>query len=266
LRIEDFDLSSDDHYYIAEYCENGSLETIGGNTFRGDIEKVVSILVPITQALNQAHARGIFHRDIKPANILLRRDGTPVIGDFGICHMDGQERVTLTDEAMGSRNYIAPEMESGRRSSNSTAATDVYSLGKVLYWMLSGGHIFARENHRERSLVEILNDQRFEHVHMLLDRTLIENPANRISANDFWMELITLQSLVIGRFAPLKPSIGIQCRFCGIGSYQPLKSDTLSVMGTKLGVHVVTANTMICARCGHMEWFNGEQSKSWWNK
>ena len=138
LRILDYNTAGDKPYYVAEFCERGSLAKIGGDVFKGDIEKAISILVPITQALMQAHGRGIFHRDIKPSNILLRGDGTPVIGDFGICHVDGENRITLTDEAMGSQNYIAPEMESGRTLGKPSAATDVYGLGKVLYWMLSG--------------------------------------------------------------------------------------------------------------------------------
>jgi len=266
LRIVDYNTADDKPYYVAEFCELGSLEKIGADTFRGNIEKAVSILLPITRALASAHLKGIFHRDIKPSNILLRADGTPVIGDFGICHMEGDKRVTLTDEAMGSVNYIAPEMESGRRLGKPTAATDVYSLGKVLYWMLSGGRIFARENHRERSLTEELNDQRFEHVHVLLDQTLVENPAARISPTDFWMELVKVQSLVVGRFAPLEPSIGIRCRFCGIGTYQRLHDDTLSVMGTKKGVYMVKASVMSCAHCGHIEWFRYDEARRWWDK
>jgi len=266
LRIVDYNTADDKPYYVAEFCERGSLAKIGGDWFKGDIDKAISILVPIGQALMHARRRGIFHRDIKPSNILVRGDGTPVIGDFGICHMDGEERVTLTDEAMGSQNYIAPEMESGRRLGKPTAATDVYGLGKVLYWMLSGGRIFARENHRGRSLEEELKDPRFEHVHMLLDRTLVENPAGRISPDDFEQELFKTQHLILGRFAPLKPSSRITCRFCGLRFYERLQTDTLSVMGTKKGVYMISASVMTCTHCGHIEWFASGKAKSWWDK
>jgi serine/threonine protein kinase len=211
LRIEDFDLSGSDPYYVAEYCERASLSKIGADKFKGNIDNTATVLVPITQALCKAHSLGIIHRDVKPQNILIRADGSSVLADFGICHMDGLERVTLTDEAMKPINYIAPEMESGRRFGKPTDKTDAYSLGKVLYWMLSGGLIFARENHRDVSLTEVLNDQGFEHIHMLLDRVLIENPAQRISATDFLTGLTQARSLISGHFAPLKPSIGIRC-------------------------------------------------------
>jgi serine/threonine protein kinase len=86
---------------------------------------------------------------MKPSNILLRADGTPVLGDFGICHLEGDERVTMTDKAMGARDYTAPEMESGgrRRFGGPSDKTDVYGLGKVLYWMFLGGrNVFTRES------------------------------------------------------------------------------------------------------------------------
>ncbi len=145
IRIVDFNVDNEPYYYVMEYCERGSLEKIGGSNFKGDITKSVAILEPICEALAAAHAQGIVHRDIKPANILMRADETPVIADFGICHVDGDDYVTLHEEAMGARNYIAPEMESGRRHLGAPSEkTDVYALGKIFYWMLSGGSIFAR--------------------------------------------------------------------------------------------------------------------------
>jgi serine/threonine protein kinase len=138
LDVKDFDLTGPRPYYVAEYCERGSLEKSGAGPFNGNISKSVQILIPIVTALHAAHEAGIVHRDVKPANILLRADDTPVLGDFGICHVEGDQRVTLSDEAMGSTNYIAPEMESGHQGSV-TGVADVYALGKVMYWMLSGG-------------------------------------------------------------------------------------------------------------------------------
>jgi serine/threonine protein kinase len=89
------------------------------------------VLLPIVRGLEAAHGKGIFHRDCKPANILFRADGTPVLGNFGICYVDDGELVTLSDEGMGSKNFIAPEMESGG-TVDVSEAVDVYSLAKVL--------------------------------------------------------------------------------------------------------------------------------------
>jgi len=149
-----------------------------------------------------------------------------------------------------------------------TGKADVYSLAKVMYWMLSGGHIFSRENHRKLSLTEIQNDQSFEHVHMLPDRAMVENPADHLS-NDFWMDLPQIQSLVHGRYAPLRPSIGIKCRFCGIGTYSPFRGvggSTLGLHSAQTGAYLVQANAMSCQHCGHVELFNAPQAANWWNK
>jgi serine/threonine protein kinase len=117
IRIVDYCVEQKPYYYVMEYCEGGSLEKIGGQAFKGDIGKAIAILDLICDALAATHNAGIVHRDVKPANILVRADGTPVIADFGICHVDENESVTLHEEAMGPINYIAPEMESGMRSS-----------------------------------------------------------------------------------------------------------------------------------------------------
>jgi len=271
LRLVDYDLSGDPPFYVAEYCERGSLAKIGGAEFKGNIEKTVSTLMPIARAVSQAHSANIIHRDIKPENILLRLDGTPVLADFGICHMEGGERITLTDQAMGSRDYIAPEMESGRRFGPPTSKTDVYSLGKVLYWMLSGGRIFARENHRDRPLTEILGDQIFEHADLLLDRVVLERPDDRATIDRLGSDLSRLRLLVENRYAPLKPSIGIQCRFCGLGKYAVHKAspnDYLCMRSQNPGgsTEPIMVNAMVCDYCGHVELFGTGASVAWWQK
>jgi serine/threonine protein kinase len=256
-----------------EYCERGSLEKIEGSNFKADIAKSVAILEPICDALAAAHAQRIIHRDVKPSNIPQRADGTPVIADFGICHLDGDEYVTLHEEAMGALNYIAPEMESGRRHlGEPSEKTDIYPLGKVLYWMLSDGSIFAREDHRtnSNSLTALLGDQRWEHVHMLLDKVLVEKPSDRLDTKKFVNELHKVSSLVVGNFAPLKPSIGIKCRFCGIGVYQPAGrevTDKVVILRSNapgITSQVVSVNVMSCNNCGHVELFDFQRTGSWW--
>jgi len=92
----------------------------------------------------------VVHRDIKPENILSTFETTPVVGDFGICFVDDDEHLTITEEVMGARFYCAPELRDGRLQPGiPPQAADVYSLGKLLYWMLSYGRIFDREDHRK---------------------------------------------------------------------------------------------------------------------
>ncbi len=269
LRVLDFDLSGGQPYYVAEYCERGSLVDIGAAAFKGNVEDTVKVLLCIVDALRAAHEVGVFHRDVKPPNILVRQDGQAVLADFGICHVEGDSRFTLTtNEPGGSVNYIAPEMESGRRLGPPCAETDAYSLGKVLYWMMSGGEIFSRENHRDRPLTEILGEQRFEHVHLLLDTVVVEDPARRLRFPELSDRIEKMEAMVMGNFAPLKPSMGITCRFCGVGKYERHVGPGDGHI-SRIGIPQMSGADMRalrCEHCGHVELFNFRDLRNdWWS-
>ena len=289
LRIYESELAVDRPYYVAEYCEGESLDKAEAGRFFGDIRRATEVLLPVIDALIAAHERRVYHRDVKPANILFRRDGTPVLGDFGICRMEGGVPHTLSDRAMGSRHFIAPEMEAGRHHLGEPSdRTDVYSLGKVLYWMLSGGRVFDREDHRApgNSLVELLRHPKWEHIHLLLDKMIVEKPQGRLHSHQVEEVLTMVQELVEGNFAPLKPSAGIQCRFCGIGKYEKFAAwdfNDPSVskpygnydgnarrvgLGTTSGTDGTDIRVLRCPNCGHVELFQftGTKNHGWWNE
>jgi serine/threonine protein kinase len=281
LKVIESGITENPPYYISEYCEGGTLDS-NAIEYRGDIISVVRDLLPIVDALNAAHKAGVFHRDIKPPNILFRKDGTAVLGDFGICFVEGGQKVTLTDEAVGSINFIAPEMESGQQHLGEPSdKTDVYSLGKVIYYLVSGGRIFSREDHRggSLSLVNMLNDQRFEHVHDLVDRMVVREPSKRISMSEVGPAMEEMRTLVLGDYAPLKPSIGIRCRFCGLGVYKRLGTRRTYFQTTlppdnfpEVGIRIAQGyrlGVLKCDRCGHIQMFSFpglEKTDEWWNQ
>ena len=92
-------------------------------------------ITQIVRALGHAHSRGIIHRDIKPQNIMVLRDGSVKVADFGIARIMSAAQTTLTQEALGSVHYISPEQA---RGSHIDARADIYSAGVVLYEMLTG--------------------------------------------------------------------------------------------------------------------------------
>ncbi len=93
------------------------------------------MLVPVARGLAAAHERGIVHRDVKPMNILIARDGTPKLTDFGIAKLKEASVHTVAGSVMGSPHFMSPEQAAGQPAE---IPTDVYSLGVTLYLLVTG--------------------------------------------------------------------------------------------------------------------------------
>ena len=102
---------------------------------RLDEREAVYFTIQILRALQHAHSKGIVHRDIKPQNIMLLKDGTIKVTDFGIARFSRSEQRTMTDKAIGSVHYISPEQAKGEFTDEKS---DIYSVGVMLYEMLTG--------------------------------------------------------------------------------------------------------------------------------
>lgn len=125
-------------YIIMEYLGGGSLSEKIRKKGRLPVREAVDIAIQIAMALEAAHSAGIVHRDIKPDNIMFADDGTPKLGDLGVAKFDDGRKttVTMTGVMIGTPAYMAPEQMMD--SHNVDARADIYSLGAVLYEMLSG--------------------------------------------------------------------------------------------------------------------------------
>lgn len=134
---------------IYDVCRSDGLdyivmELIDGMTLKQYMQKrgtplnwreALHFITQIVRALGHAHSRGIVHRDIKPHNIMVLRDGSVKVTDFGIARLTSAAQATLTQEALGSVHYISPEQAKG---SNVDGRSDLYSVGVMLYEMLTG--------------------------------------------------------------------------------------------------------------------------------
>ena len=151
--IHDIDQTADGQMFIVMDLYEG--ETLKSRIAKGKlrVEEATDIAIQIAQGLAEAHEHGIVHRDIKPANILIAKGGIAKIVDFGLAKLSGRTLLTKSGTTLGTAAYMSPEQARGEQVDQ---RTDIWSLGVVLYEMLTGKRPF--ESEYEQALVySILN-------------------------------------------------------------------------------------------------------------
>ncbi len=153
-QIHDVGQQYGQHYFTMEYIEGESLAQRIARQ-RLSFDAVVRLLGIVARAVDHLHSQGVVHRDLKPSNILLDRDEQPYVTDFGLAKVfvPGSE-ATTTGVIAGTPSYMAPEQASGHSSEVGPAA-DIYSLGAILFELLTGEPPFHRENPLD-TLLDIL--------------------------------------------------------------------------------------------------------------
>ena len=165
-------------FYVMELADWSLAEAIAAGSMT-EIPGKLGVYREICAGVAHIHAHGIIHRDLKPENILFI-GGTAKVADLGLCLIAGLARATPSLEAVGPRFYMAPELEDGR-TLDVTPAADIYSLGKILYFMLSGGRIFSREKHDVPTwdLAAIHRDPRYRIFEKIWRDTITPPPHDR---------------------------------------------------------------------------------------
>jgi serine/threonine protein kinase len=257
LKIVEASIDGNDPFYVAEHCEKGDLTK--QDLSRKSLLEKLFLYREICDAIAAAHQAKVIHRDLKPQNVLVRKDGSLAVGDFGLClDLSGNdERDTSIVEAVGPRHYMAPELEDGRVD-NPEPSSDCYSLGKLLYFILSG-RSFSREKHREASydLRSLHCEQGMHFVYELLDKTIQVEPTARFRNGK---ELLEALNGVIMRAETnahvLNINVPQHCLYCITGLYQ-LRPDW---------GHSVDDMAVVCNTCGNIQRFTAQNSpqKKWW--
>ncbi len=142
VTVYDVSRTQDVNYIVMELIEGMTLKQYMQKRGQLSWKEALHFSMQISKALIHAHSRGIIHRDIKPHNIMILKDGSVKVADFGIARLSSTQN-TLTQQTLGSVHYISPEQAKG---SSIDARTDIYSLGVVMYEMLTGRLPFEGEN------------------------------------------------------------------------------------------------------------------------
>lgn len=185
VKIYDVSFGDQIQYIAMEYIDGITLKEY--ITQQGFIrwQEVLHFLTQILGALETAHQKGIIHRDIKPQNILLLRDGTIKVTDFGIARFLQSETQTMTDKTIGSVHYISPEQA---RGDYITDKADIYSIGVMMYEMLTGRLPFVSDNAVSVALMQLqakpnmpreINPEIPHGLEQITMKAMEKNPANR---------------------------------------------------------------------------------------
>ncbi len=178
VQLYDSGGDGDTYYYAMEYIDGDTLTGMLRRDRRIDWRRTIDFAVQICSALKAAHDAGIIHRDLKPSNLLIAADGTVKLTDFGVAQVFAGTRLTVTGGVIGTAEYMSPEQAQGQRA---TKKSDLYSLGAVMYVMLTGRPPFTG-----KTSVEVIH----KHQYGQFDR-----PRTIVPEIPYWLDEIVVQLL-----------------------------------------------------------------------
>jgi serine/threonine protein kinase len=167
VTVYDVGHDGDRHYIVMEYVDGQDLKTLIRRKGRLGVDETLDIAIQVSGGVGHAHKAGIIHCDIKPQNVLITKDGRAKVTDFGIARALSQSGITESDTVWGSPLYFSPEQAAGEPP---TPASDVYSIGVMIYEMLAG---------EEPQPLTYLNPQVPPQVDWVVRKVLAKEPSAR---------------------------------------------------------------------------------------
>ena len=185
--VEMYDVGEDDgkYFIVMEYLEGQTLKSLIKRRGHLTLAEVIDIMLQLTSGLACAHDSYIIHRDIKPQNVLILEDGKVKITDFGIAMALNSNELTQTNSVMGSVHYLPPEQANG---SGASIKSDIYSLGILMYELLTGKLPFKGENAVEIAIKQMrdpipsvcdFNSEIPQSIENIILKAAAKNPKNR---------------------------------------------------------------------------------------
>ncbi len=185
--VEMYDVGEDDgnYYIVMEYVNGKTLKNLIKRRGALTISEVMDIMLQLTSGIAHAHDSYIIHRDIKPQNVMILDDGMVKITDFGIAMALNSHELTQTNSVMGSVHYLPPEQANG---SGSTIKSDIYSLGILMFELLTGKIPFKGENAVEIAIKQMkeqipsicrINPEIPQSIENIVLKACAKNPKNR---------------------------------------------------------------------------------------
>ena len=197
VEVYDVGIEDGNHYIVMEYIDGKTLKQLLKKRESLTLTEVIDIMSQLTDGLAHAHESYIIHRDIKPQNIMIEDNGLIKITDFGIAMALNATQITQTNSVMGSVHYLPPEQASGK---GATIKSDIYSLGILMYELLTGTVPFKGDNAVEIALKHMKdkipsitkqNPAIPQSVENILMKATAKNPRNRYdSVREMYNDLL----------------------------------------------------------------------------
>ena len=266
------DVDSDSKWFVSEFHPKGSLSS--QKPFVGNFVEALKAFRPLVEGVAQIHQQKKVHRDIKPHNVFIDFDGNLILGDFGLVfsQYDENTRISALEENLGSRDWM-PGWAMSRRIEEITPTFDVFSLGKLLWAMVSGSVLnLWYYDDKEFDLEEKFpTAPHIKLANPLFSKCIVEKEEHCLSNAGALLKEVDQTLEIIERGADLiGTSVERKCKVCGLGTYRLFaeRGDTNGM--DRFGLRRTSSGQFkiyVCERCGHAQLFQFEpdQDRGVWS-
>jgi serine/threonine protein kinase len=271
--LEILDSNPDGRWFVSEYHPFGTLDQ-ALYKYSGDIKSTLKAFRPIVEAVAELHNNGVVHRDIKPHNIFIGVNNNLILGDFGLVFLreEDKTRISPVFENLGSRDWM-PGWAQGIRIEDVTNSFDVFSLGKVLWSMLSGEPklqlwYFDRNDNNLEDIFP--NDSNMVLVNSLLKKCIVEEEKGCLEdANQMLTEGDRILKVLSYDADIINIDITRPCKVCGLGEYELIVNNDYADLKKMMGISLESGQhfrILSCNNCGHVQffrWTGDEEPNAW---